>query len=569
MRSTFERLNSGKMVQWAIAYLAAAWVAIQLVDVLGDQFGWPLAVQQGITWTLAVGLAATVLIAFMHGIARPDTQEPEADTPGNTDEAAGPRAEESAGLLTEGRTALARRDWQDALKALSAADAQEGLAPEDLESLATAAWWTGNLDMATTARERAVTGYLGQGDSERAGLLAILNAEDFAYQRVDSVANGWLARAERLLEGDTESVAYGHLQRLRSMNAMKKGDLDKALTLSRNAHSIAEHHRDLDLQAMSLQDQGRILIALGKVEEGLPLVDEAMACAVSGDLDVHTTGRVYCNMMETCDKLSDYERASQWNEAGTKWCQDYTESIFPGICRVYRAKVLGLRGAWDEAQAEALKASDELSSWLPIAGEAWYQIGDLRLRQGDLPSAESAFHQAHELGQEPFPGMAELRRLEGHTEQARSLIDSVLANPALDGPMRARLLPTKISIAIAGDDLSAAEEAAVELATIADQYPSAAMSAIVAEQRSAVALHASRIDEAINGARSAVKAWSGLGFPFETARTRLILARSFLAAGESAAGELELRAAKSVFEKLGAQLALDETLSLQPSEGAE
>ncbi len=217
-----------------------------------------------------------------------------------------------------------------------------------------------------------------------------------------------------------------------------------------------------------------------------------------------------------------------------------------------------------EAQAEALKASEELKPWLPVAGEAWYQIGELRLRLGELDAAESAFHQAHELGREPFPGIAELRWSQGRPDEARSLIDSALANPALDAPSRARLLPTKMTVAIAENDLPAAQNALDELSHIADQYPSPALSATLAEQRAEVAFHSNRIDDAIPSARAAVKEWAELGFPFETARARLTLARSFLATGDSAPAELELRVARSAFERLGARPAIEETLSLLP-----
>lgn len=565
MHPAVEQLRDRKVVQWAIAYLAVAWITIQLVDVLADQFEWPLAIQRGITWLLVVGFVATVLTAFLHGIRVGNRPHSPSEGHAPNESRLQTNSHGQADPLSEGRAALKRGAWRNAVAALRSVDAAGHLdGAEDLEGLAEAAWWTGDLDGATSARERAVAAYVEQGDSERAALLAVQNAEDYSHQRADSVANGWLARAERLLGEDAESVAHGHLQRLRSMKAMKHGDLDTALTLAKEVHGIGERHRDLDLQALSLQDQGRILIALGQVEAGLPLVDEAMARAVSGELTLLTTGRVYCNMMETCDKLSNFERASQWNDAGTRWCQDHTESIFPGICRVYRAKILGLRGAWVEAQAEALKAAEELKPWLPVAGEAWYQIGELRLQLGDLDAAESAFHQAHELGREPFPGIAELRWKKGHTDQAKSLIDSALTNRALDGPTRARLLPAKISIAVAGDNLAAAQEALDELSHIAEQYPSPALSATIAEQGAQVALHANQIDDAVWHARAAVKEWAELGFPFETARARLTLARSFLATGDSVSAELELRAAKSAFERLGARPAIEETLSLLP-----
>jgi tetratricopeptide (TPR) repeat protein len=463
-------------------------------------------------------------------------------------------------LLLEGRTAAARGSWREAMRAFQGAEEEEPLsAAEDLGAFAEAAWWTGDLDTATSARERAVGAYLNEGDTETAGLLAVQNSEDFGYKRADAVASGWFARAERLLADDSDSLAYGHLQRLRSMKAMKQGELELALTLAKDVHCIGELHRNLDLQALSLQDQGRILISLGQVEAGFPLVDEAMASAVSGELTLITTGRLYCNMMETCEHLSDYERASQWSDVGTQWCQNHTESLFPGICRVYRAKVLGLRGAWSEALEEAVKASEEMRHWLPMAGEAWYQIGNLRLRLGDFGAADSAFQQAHELGREPFPGIADLRQLEGHPDQARSLIDAALSNTTLDGPSRARLLPTKVSVALAEDDVPAAEEALGELAQLADQYPSPVLSATLDEQGAAVALATNRIADAIQRARKAAEGWSHVGFPFETARARVGLARAFLAAGERAPAQLELRTAKSGFERLGAKTGVEES----------
>ena len=50
-----ERLKQRKFFQWAIAYIATAWLVIQVVDVLGGQFLWPLGVQRTITVLLVVG----------------------------------------------------------------------------------------------------------------------------------------------------------------------------------------------------------------------------------------------------------------------------------------------------------------------------------------------------------------------------------------------------------------------------------------------------------------------------------------------------------------------------------
>ena len=52
-------------------------------------------------------------------------------------------------------------------------------------------------------------------------------------------------------------------------------------------------------------------------------------------------------------------------------------------------------------------ASSELQDFLSdVAVEAYYELGEIRLRMGDLESAESLFRQAHELGRDPVPGLA-------------------------------------------------------------------------------------------------------------------------------------------------------------------
>jgi adenylate cyclase len=61
------RLRERKIAQWALAYLAGAWLVLQVTDILGDQFGWPAALIRSITVLLGIGLAATLVLAWYHG----------------------------------------------------------------------------------------------------------------------------------------------------------------------------------------------------------------------------------------------------------------------------------------------------------------------------------------------------------------------------------------------------------------------------------------------------------------------------------------------------------------------
>jgi TolB-like protein/lipoprotein NlpI len=67
MSDVLERLRERKLVQWALAYIAAAFALIQVSDVVAQQFEWPDGVRRGVTIALAVGFFVTLVLAWYHG----------------------------------------------------------------------------------------------------------------------------------------------------------------------------------------------------------------------------------------------------------------------------------------------------------------------------------------------------------------------------------------------------------------------------------------------------------------------------------------------------------------------
>src|SRR5882762_1570458 len=67
MNEFFRRLKQRKLVQWAIAYVAAAFALLQGIDIVAQQFGWPESVRRGITLALVVGFFVTLVVAWYHG----------------------------------------------------------------------------------------------------------------------------------------------------------------------------------------------------------------------------------------------------------------------------------------------------------------------------------------------------------------------------------------------------------------------------------------------------------------------------------------------------------------------
>src|SRR5258708_786241 len=67
MNEFFQRLKQRKLVQWAIAYVAAAFALLQGIDIVAQQFGWPESVRRGITLALVIGFFVTLVVAWYHG----------------------------------------------------------------------------------------------------------------------------------------------------------------------------------------------------------------------------------------------------------------------------------------------------------------------------------------------------------------------------------------------------------------------------------------------------------------------------------------------------------------------
>lgn len=67
MSSVLERLKQRKIVQWGIAYLAAAWLGLQLLDFLRENFGWPLVLVRSVAILLGAGFFVVVVLAWYHG----------------------------------------------------------------------------------------------------------------------------------------------------------------------------------------------------------------------------------------------------------------------------------------------------------------------------------------------------------------------------------------------------------------------------------------------------------------------------------------------------------------------
>jgi class 3 adenylate cyclase len=458
---------------------------------------------------------------------------------------------EVADRLEQARAAAASGAWPQAYALLSEVDGRQLNDAEELEMLGEVAWWTGRVDESIDARTRAYAARLARGEEPAAALLALKIARELEHKR-SPLADAWFGRSERLLAGREDTVEYGHLVRTRARLAMRRGDYGAALEHAEETIAVGEREGERNLMALGLHDKGTILVRQGQVEEGLSLLDEATVAAVSGELDVYTTAVVYCGIIAACRDLGDFARAGDWTEAAKRWCERQAISGFPGVCRVNRAEVMRLRGSWPEAEEEIHRAVEELRDFAPdIAGYAFYELGELQLRMGDLEAAEQAFRDAHALGTDPHPGLALLRLARGEIDAARRGMRRALDGKA-DRLVRARLLPAQVEVALAADTVDEARAAAEELRGIAREYGSTALSAWASAAAGAVALAERDLETAARELRTAVQLSHEIDAPYEAARARMLQAEAYRLEGDDDSAELELRAAQATFQRLGA-----------------
>jgi len=459
----------------------------------------------------------------------------------------------AADLLAEGRQAHASQRWNVAYESLSMAGEAIDLDSEDLRRLGESAYWTGHAAEAVTTKEKAYGMLIREDKVQAAALTALDLAFLYKYRLATAVSKAWLARAETLVGNAVDTEAYGYLLRIRSVNAFEsEGDPVGAISLADDVIACGKVLGDRSLEALGLMDKGRFLVAMGRIEEGMALVDESMVAAVSGELDPDATGRNYCNMLAVCDQIADYQRAAEWSEAAEAWCKQHSDSAYPGICRIFRAELKWLRGDWNAATDDLHRAIDELTGFTPIIGAAFYQIGLVKLRSGDRVESAELFRSAHEHGFTPLPGLARLRLLEGNPKAAEELLlDAIVDNPQpLD---RAKYLSTLIDTELDLGNLTESHTFLSELEATAELCNSSAMRAEAADRRAAIALVEGHPDNALKDLQLAITEWTSLQMPYEAAQSRLRLGEAHRAAGNDAAASMEDETAVSTLSRLGSR----------------
>lgn len=463
---------------------------------------------------------------------------------------------EKSERVQRGRAAVGRLAWGRAHDDLLAAEQDGLLTPSDCELLASAAHLRHDLPGFARALEHAADGHRTAGDVRAAARCLFWLGFTLLHQGEIAQANGWLARAARLVADETEDSTERALLSLPGIVAdLWEGRPAEAAERAERAARVGARDGDPDLLAAALHFQGRALLRSDHIADGLRLLDESMLGVVGGDVRPYVSGSLYCAVINACEEVFDVGRVQEWTASFDEWTGRQPELItFTGECAIHRAEILLLKGLWGQALQEAELAGDLLSRIADSLhlGQAWYLRGEIHRRCGDDAQAVDAYREASANGCEIQPGLALLRLRQGDLPAAIRAVER-LAVETPDGSSRAKFLPAYVMIMIAAGEFAKAQTAAEELSRIAEQFDSPYLRAATDQALGHLLVETGEVAAALAVLRRCAQQWRGFEAPYEVASVRVLIGRACRSLGDGDAAEMEFDAARASFDRLGAR----------------
>lgn len=466
--------------------------------------------------------------------------------------------------IEEARAAYAVQSWRQALSKFDEAAAEGSLGIGDYESWAVSAHLVGEDDRCASALEAGHLAAVDAGDVTAAARCAFWLAFHLMMKGKMAQAGGWLARTEAVVsEAGIDCVVSGYLLIPKLLGALGAGDTASAQQLAAQAIEVASRFQEPELRTFGTLGHGQALLAAGDTDGATRRFDEAMVSVTAGEVGPVVRGIVYCAVILECVQLYDFERAAEWTEALSRWCDSQPDLVpFRGQCLVHRSQVQQAAGDWPRAAASAEAACVHLNEPPhPALGLANYQEAELYRLRGQFDEAEASYRKASRHGHAPMPGLALLELARGRAEAAASSVVGALAEPGHPA-QRPGLLVAAVEILRAAGDNAAARAAAEELAERAAASGSPALKAMAAQAMGSVLSSEGDMNAAGQALGEALRIWQGLRMPYETARASVLLGLTCAATRDQTSAELHFANAREIFEELGAAPDLERLRSL-------
>ncbi|HEU4680768.1 MAG TPA: hypothetical protein VFS51_03425, partial [Gemmatimonadales bacterium] len=391
-----------------------------------------------------------------------------------------------------------------------------------------ASWWLEDYATCIDARERAYRLYRSRDDNPGAARVAVWLSNDYAAFRGETaIANGWLRRAERLLEGLSPTPEHALLAYMNAHVAlMGQRDPVTARRLSAEASELARKVGPADMEMLGVALEGLAMVTAGEVAEGMSRLDEATAAAMAGELsDPNMIGTACCYLIRACEQVHDYDRAAQWCERVREFCRRWKFTGLFSACRIQYASLLTLRGEWAEAELEIEALRRHVERVQPrLVPIALIRLGDLRRRQGRWEEADELFAEsgAHFLA---VLGRAQLALDRGEPSTAAELAEDYLSRvPAVDRTERVPGLDVLIRARVGEGAVEQARSWLAELRQICETVGTEPLRATVAHAEGCLLAAEGNHQAACGKLEESANLFEQNRTPFEAARARFHLA---------------------------------------------
>jgi ATP/maltotriose-dependent transcriptional regulator MalT len=473
---------------------------------------------------------------------------------------------ETKALLETAQEAVQAGDWSAAKQGFEAV-LERGEAGEALFGLGIALQWLGDSESAIRHWERAYADFRRRRDAQQALLAAFYLC--LGYRMIlgnEAASRGWCERAASVVEDLDAAELNAWVGLARAYVANESGRPQEAERHAREALAIARETRDSDLELCTKSELGAALVAIGRVEEGTALLDEAMAGALAGEGDdLDTVVLISCRTVASCDRGGDVRRATQWVRAADDFNRRYGSPHLYTTCRTHYGGILFAAGKWAKAEQE-LKAALEVGKAAEpdLHAEALARLAELRLAQGRTEEAVRLLdgYEAHPAAARAIGAIHLARDERGAAASALERRLREVEEGSLEGAAVSELL---VEADIARGALADAGARAERLAELASRVDSALAHARAQRALGRARAAAGGVD-AIAPLEAALATFRRLGMPFEVAKTRLAIATA-LADDAREAAIAETRAALAGFEELGAGPGADAAAALLRSLG--
>ncbi len=249
---------------------------------------------------------------------------------------------------------------------------------------------TGQGERAVAALSESLRDFAARRPARAALAAVFLGRLHFFGFDSPAVADGWFARARRLVADEPDGIEAALVAL--PLPGCDMPDVGRLHDDAGRALGIARARREPNIEAKALADLGTAQVSRAVVDEGMTLLDEAMSMVLSGEASSPIAAvEVICNLLSACARVGDLDRADQWTRAAERHLGlsvDHGPAFLYAHCRAHLGLILCDVGRWDEAEtALRLAGSRAPYGGARIAGQSQGALAQLWIARGRLADA--------------------------------------------------------------------------------------------------------------------------------------------------------------------------------------